>query len=302
MLFKKKFNKNLLLSYSSNLLISNYSHIGFKKNLTSHSFRKALLCFYSNIAIINPYLTLANLRFSLNFLFKLLLKNLKTCFVIFDFPKSFRKFFSFKDQFFFFNNWVSGFLTNYSSHRKFNVSKRNKFCTYLPSSIVVFGAKSQKSADIAMEANKLLLPSFIFIDSLSNPSIHSYWIPMNLKSGYTKIFFINLVNSFLIKFFYLKRFFFLKNFFELFNTKEFKRRHTIVTLKNKKINRFFFKEFYSFFKQSRRARTLFLLKNLWTKIMLFQKKYPERLYLIQYKLDSLKRIIKKKIKIIKKCD
>ena len=104
MLSKKYFNNNLLFLYSTNLLISNYSHIGFKKNLTAHSFRKALLCFYSNIAIINPFLTLANLRFSLSFLFKLLLKNLRTCFVLFDFPELFKKYFLFKNQFYFFNN------------------------------------------------------------------------------------------------------------------------------------------------------------------------------------------------------
>lgn len=301
MLFKKSFKKSLLLCYSSNLLISSYSHIGFKKNLTSHFFRKAVFCFYSNIAIINPFLTLANLKFSLNFLFKLMLKNLKTCFAIFNFPNSFLRYFSFKNQFFFFNSWVSGFLTNYSSHRKFKVSRRNKFCTYLPSSIVVFGAEPQKSVDIAMEANKLLLPAFIFVDSLSNPSTHSYWIPINLKSGFTKIFFINLVNSFLIKFFYLKKFFFLKNFFELFKKKKkFKRMHRFDFIKKKRKRSFFFKDFYSLIWRFDNAHTLDLIQVFNYKLIIFQKKYPQRGDKIEEKIKSMQRVLVRRAERIKK--
>ena len=223
MLSKKYFNNNLLFLYSTNLLISNYSHIGFKKNLTAHSFRKALLCFYSNIAIINPFLTLANLRFSLSFLFKLLLKNLRTCFVLFDFPELFKKYFLFKNQFYFFNNWISGFLTNYRSNKKYGLIRKNRFCPRMPSSIVVFGAGPQKACDVAAEANKLLIPAFIFADSLSNPSNYSYWIPMNLKSGYTKLFFANFVNSVLKKAFIFRRFFFLKTFLDFYKkNKKFK--------------------------------------------------------------------------------
>lgn len=297
MLFNKKyFNNNLLFCYSTNLLISNYSHIGFKKNLTVHFFRKALLCFYSNVAIINPFLTLANLKFSLSFLFKMLIKNLRTCFVLFDFPELFKKHFSFKNQFYFFNNWISGFLTNYKFNKKYGIIRRNRFCPRLPSSIVVFGAEPQKACDVASEANKLLMPAFIFADSLSNPSNYSYWIPMNQKSGYTKLFFANFVNSMLKKSFIFRRFFFLKTFYNFFQkNKKFKAQHKLrVFIKKKRID-LLIQRIILIRKQLDFLQDRSTILNIKKIFINFKKKHPKLLWRIRIKINKIIKIINRKI-------
>ena len=51
---------------------------------------------------------------------------------------------------------------------------------------------------------------------------------MNLKSGYTKLFFANFVNSVLKKAFIFRRFFFLKTFFDFYKkNKKFKSFHRL---------------------------------------------------------------------------
>lgn len=302
MLFKREFKKKLLYCYSSNLLISSYSHIGFKKNLTSHAFRKALLCFYSNVAIINPALTLANLKFSLNFLCKLLLKNIKTCFILFNFSDNFKKYFLFKDQFYFFNNWISGFLTNYSSARPFGILRRNRFCSHMPGSLVVFGAEPQKSIDIASEANKLMIPAFIFVDSLSNPSNHSYWIPINLKSGYTKVFFINLVNSFLEKIFYLRKCFFVKRCLDFFkNDPKFKRNHSLDSVTREKIKDLFFRDFRKLRRKAGKAWTIEDIRNFHIELKILEKRYPYLIWRVREQIYKVKRFLKRRFLKLKKC-
>lgn len=288
---RRHFKTALLNIYSSNLLIFNYCHIGFKKNLTSHSYKKAILCFYSNVAIINPPLILANLKFCLNFLFKLLLRGLKTCFILFNFPKFFRKFFFFSSQFYFFNTWISGYLTNRTA-RRYNFPNRKKYCARIPNSLVVFGAEPQKSIDIAYEANKLLIPSFIFADSLSNLSKYSYWIPMNLKSGYTKIFFANLINNFLEKVTIYRKFFFFKNMHELYHKKIYtKRLQSLSTVIEEKELRDFVSAYSKLFlKWKKHANTPEEISSLFQSIIDFKKAFPKNLWRVQRAVNKIKRL------------
>lgn len=291
MLVKKHFKTALLNTYSSNLLIFNYCHIGFKKNLTSHFFKKAILCFYSNVAIINPPLILANLKFCLTFLFKLLLRGLKTCFILFNFPKFFRRIFFFSNQFYFFNTWVSGYLTNRTA-RRFNFPKRRKYCARIPSSLVVFGAEAQKGIDIAYESDKLLIPSFIFADSLSNLSKYSYWIPMNLKSGYTKIFFANLVNNFLEKVNIFRKLFFFRNVFELHNKKIMTKQLTSLSaaIEEKKLRDFATAYNILFLKWKKRANTPEEISSLFRCIKKFKKTFPNYIWRVDRALKKIKRL------------
>lgn len=164
---------SLIINYSTNNLISNYTHIGFKKTLTIHSFRKAILGFYSNVTIINPALTLANLKFSLNFFFKLMLKNQRVCFVVHNYPNIFFKKFNFKNQFFFFNCWIPGFITNFK-YTRVNSKKGRKFHPYIPAALFLFGVDPQKAANMIKESSRFLVPTFCCIDSNTSPSLFPY--------------------------------------------------------------------------------------------------------------------------------
>jgi len=96
--------ENLLIRYSKNLLISNYTHLGFKARLLHQNFRKAILGEYSGISIINPALTLSTLRYQARFLFNLALSNQKICFVAFEIPKYFRKELQLSSHYYLLNN------------------------------------------------------------------------------------------------------------------------------------------------------------------------------------------------------
>lgn len=215
-----RFKKNMIFRYSTNYLISNYTHIGFKKNLTLHSFKKALLGFYSNIAIINPGLTLASLRLTLNFILKLALGGKKTCFGFFGFPEALDSTFLLRGNYYFLNCWIAGSFTNHFFAKKASIFKK-RFFPYIPSSMTFFGYEPHIAVEIAKETEKVLIPSFAFIDSHVNPSHFMYWIPMNSKSGHTKVFFLNFVKSFVVRSFLLKKFNFFNRFAAEINSKKF---------------------------------------------------------------------------------
>lgn len=181
---------SLLNYFCKRQLIEHYTHIGFKKNQTHHVFRSVLLGFHHNVSIINPVATFSRLIFFSRMLLKLMLKNQKVCFILFNIPQSYSLNQKFSKQFFFFNMWPAGLLTNYLNIKLNKNLTKSYYFLQLPSALVLYGLEPSKLFSIVNEANILLLPSFSFVDSDIDPSFLPYWIPTNTKSGYSKLFFL----------------------------------------------------------------------------------------------------------------
>lgn len=183
--------EELLLRYSKNLLISHYTHIGYKSYLLHPNFRKAAYGEYSGVTIINPALTLATLRLHARFLFNLSTSNQKICFVAFEISKRVRRALKLHSHYYLINNWPFGILTNFKiTARSDIIRKRRNFIPYMPAAIWILNSEIAKTTAIVQEAKAKLIPAFSVVDSVSKLSLLPYWIPANTKSGFSRYFFI----------------------------------------------------------------------------------------------------------------
>ena len=190
----------ILLRFTTNLLINHYTHIGLKKNFTNTSYAKALLGFYSGVGIINPNLTMLGLKMCIRFLFSILIQNKKFCLVAFNFPSVPKRNLGFHGNYFIFNNWPSGLVSNeittiFSSR----IRKKNSYYPNTPTSFVTLDVETSKLFSIIKEANTFCIPVFSFADSNMDLDVLNYWIPSNLKNHKTILFWFALLKKLIFK-------------------------------------------------------------------------------------------------------
>lgn len=240
MYIKKRLKiEDLLIRYSKNLLIANYTHIGFKSRLLHQNFRKAVVGEYNNIAIINTSLTLSTLRYQSRFLLNLAISNQKICFSAFELPLTTRKSLDFTSHYYLINNWPSGIISNFKLvSRSEKLRKKTNFVPYLPAAVWVLGREPDKLLSIVDEASSLLIPTFTINDSTTNLSLLPYWVPSNTKSAFSIFFYLTYVQKLLKKARLVRRHFFLKKTLTSM-TKKIERRSIKTTLgwKTRKQNR-----------------------------------------------------------------
>ena len=171
---REKHCTHRLLTFSTNKLIENYTHVGFKQHLTHQSFKKALLGSYSGISVINPASTLSQLRVFSRFVLRMLLANQKLCFVGLNIPQYLQKRLFFYGNFFIYGKWPSGLVTNFRKISRTDVIPRLGYFKYLPSAIILFDLDPQKSSDVIDEARSFLIPIISFTDSIVDLSLYPY--------------------------------------------------------------------------------------------------------------------------------
>lgn len=199
-----------LFLFSLNKLIANYTHIGFKQHLTNQYFRKALVGSYSGVAIIDPTRTLSHLRFFSKFIINLLITNQKLCLVAYSVPRIFTRNLHLYGNFFIYNNWSAGLLTNFRRVVCSEKVKAHGFFKYIPATIILFDLPPQKALEVINEAKGLLIPVFSFVDSNIDLSLYPYWVPANLKSGHSRRFLLNYIGAVFARSVLIKKYLFFK--------------------------------------------------------------------------------------------
>lgn len=193
---KLKFKRRIITKFSTTLLISNYTHLGFKKSFLHQSFRKAALGFHSNISIINPSITLSNLRYVTKFILNLFLKNNKVVYVNYYTPTEFSRTINFGGNYFIFNKWPAGLLSNpYTIITSKILDLPYNFYPYPANAVVILNSDPEKAFLISDEAKTVLIPCFCFADSVFDLDFFPYWIPTNTKSGCSKLFYLLYAES-----------------------------------------------------------------------------------------------------------
>lgn len=251
-------NQELKLKFSLHILINHYTHLGYKKCFIEQSFRKAVLGYHSNVTIINPALTLSNMRFATKLLFSLFLKNNKAVFICYYVPKFLTKVIDLHGHFFLFNKWPSGLLTNpYTTLDSYILDLPNNYYPGPANLAVIVNSEPKKAFMISNEANKSLIPCFCFADSIFDLDFFSYWIPTNTKSTPPKIFYLIFISKLIIKVRLVKK----KLFLNLI------RKKLKIRIKNRRIkNRIKYKMNY-------KKKTIFKSKK---RLPFFRKKFNKK--------------------------
>lgn len=176
-------------------LVQNFTHIGFHKAAANHAYRFYLLGHHSNVSIINPCLTLASTRKAALIVLRFLVRRHKMCFITDKFlPYDGRKLFF--NQHYCLNYWVPGTLSNrrYSvayGQKNFRIHLRGR----VPAVIVTIGLPQKKTYEIYKEARSRHSLFLTLLDSDTEPSIYSYFIPTNTKSPSAVYFFLDLFSQ-----------------------------------------------------------------------------------------------------------
>lgn len=267
------FKKKLILKFSKSILCSHYTHLGFKKKLLHQSFRKAIMCFYSNIGIININLILSNLRFCSKFLLSIILSNNKIAFALFEIPDFFKNKFNFISNYHLFNVWPFGLITNINialASKNFIPPSDNYF-PYMPAAVFLMDNNPERAFLITKETSAYLIPCFVLSDSIFDIDVFSYWIPTNLKSGFSKLFFINFINNIILKGVLIRKKLFFYKMKRMFKTFLSKRWLSFKAFKLDNGRKLFFNNLSSSVKNWRRVKK----KNLDWKLRI-KKWYPPK--------------------------
>lgn len=214
-IFNQKLNfRNFLSIFTKNQLISHYTHLGFKTKLLNQGYKKAILGTHSNLAIIDPNITLSTTKNFSKFLFNLLLSNRPVGFLFGEdlHPSLVHSIFNMQNNYYIFNSWPNGLLSNKGTLRlcwKLHLSKIHSFPNF-PSALFVFNFNPSKLEAITKESRVVGMPLFCLADSLNDLSLLDYYTPSNTSSLITKIFWLKYFNSFLLKI----KLYRIKNFYE----------------------------------------------------------------------------------------
>jgi len=188
----------LLINYSRQILLFHYTHLGFRKRHLHEAFRRALLGTYQNICIIHPTIILSKLKTATAFLFSVSILNCRGYIVSSNLIEDFRNYLKIGRHATLLHYWPSGLLTNsYNVYQTMKLEERNnmKVKLFYPQFLILFDIETSKLRSIITEANRVLIPAVSFCDSNENLNIFSHWIPFNLKSGYSKLFLLNYINT-----------------------------------------------------------------------------------------------------------
>lgn len=196
-----KSKKNLLKFFSKNQLISHYTHIGVKSKFLHQNFKKAILGYYNNLAIINPSITLYNLKTITKFLFAILLQNKKLGFLFEELEQTLLlERINIRSHYYILGSWPAGLFTN-----KIDINTCHRLNTgpnwfpNFPSAIFAFNLNPNRLVGLSLESRKVGIPLFCLVDCTNDLDFLDYWVPTNLKSGKTKLFWLDYLNCLINK-------------------------------------------------------------------------------------------------------
>lgn len=119
---------------------------------------------------------------------------------------------------------------------------------------------------------------------------------MNLKSGYTKLFFANFTNSILNKTFTFRRFFFLKTFLDFYrNNRKFKALHKLRNFARKKKTDLFMKKIIFIEKRLEYTQNRLVLLTIRKILLNFKNRHPKLLRRMRIKINKILGLVKKKL-------
>jgi len=184
------------LYFLTQSLIENFTHLGFHKATTNHAYRFYLHGSYSNISIINPALTVFALRKITLIFLRTLLRRYKMCFITPKIPPRLKGNNLFFNQQYVLDYWVPGTISNRRFSCLYGVrTSRSYLRRRVPAVILIVGLTQKKTFDIYKETRKRGLICIPLLDSDTEPSFYSYFIPTNTKSVAALYFFLDFFSD-----------------------------------------------------------------------------------------------------------
>lgn len=173
--------KKNMLHLMNKQLTRFYLHLGMQRNQMHQGYKPLLLGFYRGAALISPTLLMYYFRRLFKFLMLLMLRNYRFCFVSHRLRQYFdRRIFIFK-YYMIYDYWIPGTVSNYSILAKQKVRRQKKFIRRFPQVLIAMKLDIPKFYDIGKEANRAGVPMFSFLDTDIDPSLFSYFFPVNQR-------------------------------------------------------------------------------------------------------------------------
>lgn len=192
-------------------LMNNYFHTSSLKSNSNYSFKKYLLGFYYNISIVNIFYVVFFLKNLISFILTISLKNGKILMYSdlieqFYYKPKLSWLFCFLGVSFYFQKWRPGFLIT--------LKKKKLFTRYIKifkiPDLILVGPTNNKFTplNIFKESKKLSIIMFAPVDSSYNLFLFNYFTIINYNSSKSNFFYFKIIESLLIKLFFIKKSFF----------------------------------------------------------------------------------------------
>jgi len=178
--------KPFAMSLVNRLLVSSlskhYLYLGQKKNQTHQEYRPFLLGFHNNISYINSSILVYYLRRLSRFIFILLMRNYRFCFVSQQLDSYLAESSILRNYYLILDYWIPGTVSNYLILKKQLVRQENNFLLRFPQVLITFKLEPDKVYAINNEARKSGVPLIALLDTNLSPAYFNYFLPVNTKN------------------------------------------------------------------------------------------------------------------------